>query len=64
MKATGKNIGFYDLDSLTLIKKITITKDDSQDFPGAFMDEGRFVNIESTKALLTDIVIYENKTIV
>ena len=26
------------------------------------MDDGRFVNIEYTKALLTDIVIYENKT--
>lgn len=62
VKATGKNICFYDLDSLTLIKKITIKKDDSQDCPGAFMDDGRFVNIEYTKALLTDIVIYEKDT--
>ncbi len=64
VKSTGGNLGFYDLDSLSLIKKFNGTKVGAQDEGFGFSPDGSiFYNIEkpvcSTK---TRLGIYETNT--
>lgn len=61
VKTTGGHLGFYDLDTLSLIKKHTITTIGSQDDGFVFSPDGRyFYNIERpVYSTETQLGIYE-----
>ena len=61
VKSTDGFLGFYDLDSLTLIKKITVTRAGAQDEGFAFTPDGRyFYNIEKpVNSCQTQLSIYD-----
>lgn len=61
VKSTAGYLGFYDLDSLTLIKKIVVTRLGAQDEGFAFTPDGRyFYNIEKPRhSARTQLGIYE-----
>lgn len=61
VKSTEGFLGFYDLDSLTLIKKITVTRAGAQDEGFAFTPDGRyFCNIEKPdNSCQTQLSIYD-----
>ena len=61
VKSTEGFLGFYDLDSLTLIKKITVTRAGAQDEGFAFTPDGRyFYNIEKpVNSCQTQLSIYD-----
>lgn len=64
VKSTEGYLAFYDLDSLSLLKKITVTRDGAQDEGFAFTPDGRFFyNIEKPRcSTSTQLGIYETKT--
>lgn len=64
VKSTEGFLGFYDLDTLSLLKKITVTKIGGQDEGFGFSSDGRFFyNIESpTCPVRTQLGIYETRT--
>lgn len=64
VKSTEGFLAFYDLDSLSLLKKITVTRDGAQDEGFAFTPDGKFFyNIEKTfSSTRTQLGIYETKT--
>ena len=61
VKSTEGFLGFYDLDSLSLIKKITVTRLGAQDEGFAFTPDGRyFCNIEKpVNSCQTQLGIYD-----
>ncbi len=61
VKSTEGYLGFYDLDSLSLIKKITVTRIGAQDEGFAFTPDGKyFYNIEKpTDSTQTQLGIYD-----
>lgn len=61
VKSTEGFLGFYDLDSLSLIKKITVTRLGAQDEGFAFIPDGRwFYNIEKPiNSCQTQLSIYD-----
>lgn len=61
VKSTEGFLGFYDLDSLALIKKITVTRIGAQDEGFAFTPNGRyFYNIEKpVNSCQTQLSIYD-----
>lgn len=61
VKSTVGFLGFYDLDSLSLIKKITVTRIGAQDEGFAFTPDGRhFYNIEKpVHSYRTQLGIYD-----
>ena len=61
VKSTEGFLGFYDLDSLALIKKITVTRIGAQDEGFAFTPDGRyFYNIEKpVNSCQTQLSIYD-----
>lgn len=61
VKSTEGHIGFYDLDSLSLIKKHTVTRMGAQDEGFVFSADGKnFYNIEKpVKSTATQLGIYE-----
>lgn len=61
VKSTEGCLGFYDLDHLSLIKKITITRIGGQDGGFAFTPDGRyFYNIESpVDSTQTQLSVYD-----
>lgn len=61
VKSTEGFLGFYDLDSLSLIKKITITRHGAQDEGFAFTPDGKyFYNIEKpVNSCQTQLGIYD-----
>lgn len=64
VKSTAGYLGFYDLDSLALIQKVTVTKIGAQDEGFAFTPDGKyFLNIEKpVSSLYTQLSIYESNT--
>ena len=64
VKSTEGYLGFYDLDSLSLIKKIVVTRIGAQDEGFAFSKDGRlFYNIEKpVYSTRTQLGIYETTT--
>lgn len=64
VKSTAGYLGFYDLDRLTLIRKIRATKLGAQDEGFAFSADGKyFYNIEKPRSnLYTQLGIYETET--
>ena len=64
VKSTEGFLAFYDLDSLSLLKKITVTRDGAQDEGFAFTPDGKFFyNIEKPfSSTRTQLGIYETKT--
>lgn len=63
VKSTEGFLAFYDLDSLSLLKKITVTRDGAQDEGFAFTPDGKFFyNIEKPfSSTRTQLGIYETK---
>ena len=63
-KSTAGYLCFYDLDRLTLIKRVTVTTLGAQDEGFAFSPDGRyFINIEKPKvSYRTQIGVYETET--
>lgn len=61
VKSTEGYLGFYDLDSLSLIKKITVTRIGAQDEGFAFTPDGKyFYNIEKPMdSTQTQLSIYD-----
>ena len=64
VKSTEGILGFYDLDMLSLLKKITVTKIGGQDEGFGFSPDGSFFyNIESpTCSIRTQLGVYETRT--
>lgn len=64
VKSTVGYLGFYDLDSLSLIKKITVTRLEAQDEGFAFTPDGKyFYNIEKPiSSIRTQLSIYDTKS--
>lgn len=64
VKSTAGFLGFYDLDSLSLIKKITVTTIGAQDEGFAFTPDGKyFYNIEKpVNSYLTQLSIYDTES--
>ena len=64
VKSTVGYLGFYDLDSLSLIKKITVTRIGSQDEGFAFTPDGKsFYNIEKpVRSTRTQLGIYDTES--
>ncbi|CDE05638.1 putative uncharacterized protein [Anaerotruncus sp. CAG:390] len=64
VKSTGGVLGFYDLDSLSLLKKITVTKIGAQDEGFGFSTDGSFFyNIEKPVcSTRTQLGIYETNS--
>ncbi len=63
VKSTAGYLGFYDLDSLSLIKKITVTTIGAQDEGFSFSPDGKlFYNIEKPyTSTATELSIYETE---
>lgn len=61
VKSTEGYLGFYDLDSLSLIKKITVTRIGAQDEGFAFTPDGKyFYNIEKpVDSTQTQLSVYD-----
>lgn len=61
VKSTAGSLGFYDLDSLSLLKKIIVTRIGAQDEGFAFTPDGRyFCNIEKpVDSCQTQLSIYD-----
>ena len=64
VKSTEGYIGFYDLNSLSLLKKITVTRIGAQDEGFSFSPDGRFFyNIEKPiTSIRTQLGIYETES--
>lgn len=64
VKSTEGYLGFYDLETLSLIKKITVTRIGAQDDGFIFSPDGRcFYNIESpVVSTRTQLGVYETAT--
>lgn len=64
VKSTEGRLGFYDLDSLCLLKRITITRIGAQDEGFCFSPDGSFFyNIEKPiTSLRTQLGVYETNT--
>ncbi len=65
VKSTEGYLGFYNLDSLSLIKKITVTRLGAQDEGFAFTPDGRyFYNIEKpVRSTQTQLSIYDAESL-
>ena len=63
VKSTAGYLGFYDLDSLQIIKKITVTTIGAQDEGFSFSPDGKlFYNIEKPlTSIYTELGIYETE---
>lgn len=66
VKSTEGRLGFYDLDSLCLLKRITITRIGAQDEGFCFSPDGSFFyNIEKPiTSLRTQLGVYETNTFI
>ena len=64
VKSAEGYLGFYDLDSLSLIKKITVTRIGAQDEGFAFTPDGKyFYNIEKPiSSTMTQLGIYDTES--
>ena len=63
VKSTGGQLAFYDLDTMTLLKKITVTRQGAQDEGFAFTPDGKyFYNIEKPlRSTESELGIYETE---
>lgn len=64
VKSTAGFLGFYDLDALSLLKKISFSKIEGQDEGFAFAPDGRyFYNIEKPADCQTQLCVYDMESL-